>query len=187
MIRVNRELLDYVIKLKDTPVGDRITELEAVKGEKILLQKTHVHAVYLIKEGLTKCYQTIDTGNDFIQEFFGAGEVFGEIEVLTDAISFCTIEALGPLRYFKIPKTAFLELIEQDPKFNSLLLRLLASNVRYAALRHSYNQTHTLEDNIKRLLSEFPQLFEKIAKHDIANYLGISIRSLNRVIQTLES
>lgn len=187
MIRVNRELLDYVIKLKASQGADEVTEHLAKNGDKILIQKTHVHAVYLIKEGLAKCYQTVDTGSDFIQEFFGAGEVFGEIEVLTDDISFCTIEALVPTQYFRIPKATFLQLVQNDSRFNALMLKLLATNVRYGALRHSYNQTHTLEESLKRLLLEFPELFQKISKNDIANYLGISTRSLNRVIKNLKT
>jgi len=185
MIRVNRELLDYLIKRKAAGDHGSITEHIAEIGEKILHQKTHVHSTYMIKEGLAKCFLTLDNGNDFIQEFFGAGEVFGEIEVITGDISFCTIEALVPTTYYKIPKTTFDHWAKTDDVFNTLLLRLLATNIRYAALRHSYNQTHSLEENLKRLLEEFPELLQKISKNDIANYLGITTRSLNRVLKGL--
>lgn len=185
MIRVNRELLDYLIRLKSSGYHSSITEHSAGAGEKILHQKTHVHSTYMIKEGLAKCYLTLDNGNDFIQEFFGAGEVFGEIELITGDISFCTIEALVPTTYYKIPKAIFGQLVKTDATFNDLIMRLLATNIRYAALRHSYNQTHSLEENLKRLLNEFPELLQKISKNDIANYLGISIRSLNRVLKGL--
>lgn len=183
MIRVNRELLEYIIQLKDSGYDDSITEHTAGIGKKILHQQTYVHSLFVIKNGLTKCFLTLDNGNDFIQEFFGAGEVFGEIELITGEISFCSIEALLPTTYYQIPKRVFHQLLIKDAGFNRLLLRLLATNIRYAALRHSYNQTHNLEESLKRLTLEFPELLQKISKKDVANYLGISVRSLNRVLK----
>ncbi len=186
MIRVNKGFLDYVTTLKNADKHSAITEQEAGVGKKIVTEKTTVFFVYVVKAGLAKCYLTEDTGNDFIQEFFGAGEVFGELEMFTQDFSFCTIEALTPIKYYKIPKTAFLNLIKNDSKFNSLVLKLLASKIRYTALRHSYHQSHSLEINLKRLIQEFPDLLQKISKKDIANYLGVTLRSLNRAIKTLE-
>lgn len=185
MIRVNYTFLDYVFKLKTSDYDVLITEHEAVVGEKIITQKTNVHSVYLIKEGLAKCYLTEDTGDNFIQEFFGKGEVFGEIELISHDLSFCTIEALVPTSYFKIPKEVFQDLLKTDRVFNSLLLKLMASKIRYTALRHSYNQTHSLEDNLKRLLEQYPELLTQISKKDISNYLGITVRSLNRVLKEM--
>ncbi len=185
MIRVNCNFLDYIVKLKASDVDCEITEHIAAIGEKIITQKTNVLSVYLIKKGLAKCYLTEDTGNDFIQEFFGAGEVFGEIELITNEISFCTIEALTATTYFKIPKNVFLNLSKNDVVFNTLLLQMMAAKIRYTALRHSYNQSHTIEEKLGKLLEELPDLFQKISKNDIANYLGITVRSLNRVLPIL--
>ena len=185
MIRINRALLNHLIKLKSSGHHDSIAERTAEAGEKMLHQQTHVHSLFIIKEGLAKCFLTLDNGNDFIQEFFGAGEVFGEIELITNEISFCTIQALIPTTYYQIPKKVFHQLLAEDAVFNRSLLHLLATNVRYAALRHSYNQTHSLEDNLKRLLEQFPELLALISKNDIANYLGITVRSLNRVLKKL--
>ncbi len=186
MIRVNQEFLAYIIKLNQLGSFPKMSAHKASIGEQIIRQKTNVLAVYILNNGIAKCYLTEDTGNDFVQEFFGAGEVFGEIEVFTNAISFCTIEALTPMQYFKIPREAFLDLVKNDPIFNRYVLNLMASKIRYTALRHSYHQSHTLADNLKRLLRDFPLLLQQINKQDIANYLGVSVRSLNRVIQSLD-
>ncbi|MEM1258797.1 MAG: Crp/Fnr family transcriptional regulator [Bacteroidota bacterium] len=177
--------MNYLIKLKHSGYHESIKEHTAGVGEKILHQQTYVHSLYVIKEGLAKCFLTLDTGSDFIQEFFGAGEVFGEIELITGDISFCTIETLLPTTYYQIPQVVFHQLLKNDAAFNTLILRLLATNIRNAALRHSYNQTHSLEESLKRLTHEFPQLLQKISKNDIANYLGITVRSLNRVLKAV--
>lgn len=183
MIRINKELLNYLVVLKNSGSHKSIIEYTAGVGEKILCQQTYVRSLYVIKDGLAKCFLTLDNGNDFIQEFFGAGEVFGEIELITGDISFCTIEALIPTTYYQIPEVIFHDLLKNDTVFNTLVLRLLATNIRYAALRHSYNQTHNLEESLRRLTQEFPELLQKISKKDIANYLGTTVRSLNRVLK----
>ncbi|MEX0316036.1 MAG: Crp/Fnr family transcriptional regulator [Allomuricauda sp.] len=184
MIRINTELLNYITRLQRSGNYPMIVEGEAQAGEKIIVQKTKVFALYIIKTGMVKCYHTIDTGTYFIQEFFGEGEPFGEIEIFTGEFSFCTVEALTPISYFKISKTDLEELVKKDAAFNSLLFKMMASKIRYTAVRHSYNQSHSLKLNLKRLTDDFPDLLEKISKTDIANYLGITVRSLNRVLKS---
>ncbi|MDB4293002.1 Crp/Fnr family transcriptional regulator [Maribacter sp.] len=185
MIRINKEFLEYIVRLKNAELQGVIIEKEANVGQKIIGQQTKINAVYIISSGLTKCYLTEDTGTDFIQEFFGEGEVFGEVEMFTNEFSFCSVEAITPLVYFRIAKSDFLNLIEKDFHFNSLVLKLMATKIKYTALRHSYNQSHTLESNLNRLIGQFPELLTNIPKNDIANYLGISIRSLNRTLKYL--
>ena len=185
MIRINKEFLQYIIKLNTLGKHPTITQHRAAAGEKILAQRTSVFAVYVMEKGMAKCYLTEDTGNDFIQEFFGEGEVFGEIEAITNAFSFCTIEALTPVSYFKIPKATFLDVLQSDMVFNQLVLKLMANKIKYTALRHSYHQSHPLESNLKKLLEEFPDMLAQISKNDIANYLGITVRSLNRIIKSM--
>ena len=185
MIRVNSNFLDYIQLLEQGNHKTIIQEKEVEAGGVILSQRTKVFSVIVVKSGLAKCFLTEDTGVDFIQEFFGAGEVFGELEVLNNDFSFCTIQAVSKLSYFKIAKKDFLKLLKEDAKFNRLVLQLMATKIRYTALRHSYNQSHALEDKVKRLLKEYPKLLRTISKSDVANYLGISVRSLNRVLKAI--
>ena len=185
MIRRNKAFLEYISKLHALGKHPTLEMQHASIGEKIIRQRTSVFAVYVMEAGMAKCYLTEDTGNDFIQEFFGEGEVFGEIEAITNAFSFCTIEALTPMSYFKIPKETFLTLLQSDKVFNRQVLKLMENKIRYTALRHSYHQSHPLEANLKKLLQEFPDMLQKISKKDIANYLGITVRSLNRMIQAM--
>jgi CRP-like cAMP-binding protein len=126
---------------------------------------------------------TQDTGTDFIQEFFGEGEIFGEIEMFNNDLSLCSNEAITPLTIFKIQKDDFHMLIDQDKTFSQLILKSLTAKIKYTAIRHSYNQSHTIEANLMRLKRSFPNLNETIPKRDLANYLGITERSLNRVLK----
>ena len=185
MIRVNQEFLNYIRVLKSSEKGGVIETIEARPTERIIGQRAPIFAVYIVQKGLGKCYLTEDSGKDFIQEFFSEGEIFGEIEMFNNDLSFCAVEALTDMVIFKIKKEHFYELLEQDKKFNRLVLKLLAAKVRYTALRHSFNQSYPIETKLVRLREQVPQLTSLISKTDLANYLGITERSLNRTFNNL--
>lgn len=187
MIRKNSALIAYVNRLFQSQKEDLIIEERYDPKAIVLEQRKNVYAAYIIRRGIAKCYQTEDTGTDFIQEFFGEGEIFGEIELFNQDISFCSIEAITELVIYKIPKAYFYQLLEEDKVFNRLLLKALAAKIKYAALRHSYNQSHPIKNNLVRLKEQFPNLYTIIAKKDIVNYLGITERSLNRALNDLEN
>lgn len=187
MIRINQEFLDFIDKCSnDSAFKNLITEQKFRPKEVVIRQESKVLDVYIIKEGIAKCYLTEDTGKDFVQEFFGKGEVFGEVELFNEEFSFCAIEAVTQLSILKISKENFTHLLKKNQEFNWFVLKLLASKVKYKAIRHSFNQSHNTETNLERLTLQFPDLYRVISKKEIANYLGITERNLNRAIKNLK-
>ncbi len=187
MIRINKELLNYVNHLYQLGTEGNIIEQTFEPTEQIIKSGQNVFSVYVIKSGMAKCYLTEDTGNDFIQEFFAEGEIFGEIEAIREDISFCTIEASSPLILYKIPLAYFNELLLKNNVFNRLILKALANKINYKAIRHSYNQSHPVESKLLRLKANFPDFNKLLPKQEIANYLGITVRSLNRTLNDLKA
>ncbi|KYG82354.1 Crp/Fnr family transcriptional regulator [Roseivirga echinicomitans] len=187
MIRINKKFLALIESLLENPAYPNvITEHIFEAGDVILKQNSKVNNVYIVKEGITKCYLTEDTGKDFVQEFFGPGEIFGEVEIFSEAYSFCSIEATTDGSLFKISHTDFAELLDKNKVLNWLMLKSLASKVKYKAIRHSFNQSHNTETNLKRLESEDQNIYNLIPKKDLANYLGVTERNLNRAINSLK-
>jgi len=186
MIRVNNDLANYVNRLHCSKTNDLVTEENVTSKQLIIEQGKQVFSVYIIKSGIVKCYMTQDTGLNFIQEFFGEGGIFGEIEMFNNKASFCSIETITNCSAFKIRKDDFHILLNQDKIFNQLILKALALKVEDKAIRHSHNQSHTIKSNFLRLKKSFPNLNEIIPKKDLANYLGITERSLNRTLNDLK-
>lgn len=186
MIKTNNEFLNYLVEFNRLEPNNGITEIAFNSSERIIEQKRNVHSVFIIKSGIAKCYLTEDTGKDFIQGFLGKGQIFGELELLNTNLSFCAIEAITDMVLFKIPSDHFDDLLEKNKKFNRQILKLLASKIRFTALRSSYQQSHSSLNNFIRLKEMVPELIEKISKRDISNYLGITERSLNRTLNSLK-
>jgi len=185
MIRTNKELFSYITHLVRSGSEHSFSEHHFAPSQKILMEGKNVFSVYIMKSGIVKCFLTTDTGSNFIQEFFGEGELFGEIELMDDCYSYCTIEAIDEVVVYKIQKGDFLKLLDEDKKFNWLFIAALISKLKYKATRHSYNQSHTIEDKLMRLKIKFPDLEKVISKQDIADYLGITLRALNRTIKSM--
>ncbi|WP_062058208.1 Crp/Fnr family transcriptional regulator [Aquimarina longa] len=185
MIRTNPELLSYTETIYHSN-KHHINIEQYNPTEKIIEQNKRYNWVYIIKEGVTKCYLSDEKGKDFIQEFLGKGMEFGEIEVFSNKPSFCCIEAITELIVYKISYTHFNNLLENDKKFNKLIMKAMAEKISYKAPRHSYQQYHPIEENILKIKENFPEFTEVVSKNDLAKYLGITLRSLNRALSNLK-
>jgi CRP-like cAMP-binding protein len=182
MIRTNEELLDYIGKNLSP---NFISQQTYVPYQLLIGQGKRVNKVYIIKSGIAKCFLTDDNGNDFVQEFFGKGEIIGEIEMFNNQVSFCGISAITELTVYVISADNFKYLLDEDKIFNHLILNTLASKIHYMGLRHAHNQLNDVEINILKIKKELPDIFNIIPKKDIAHYLGITLRSLNRATSEL--
>ena len=61
----------------------------------------------------------------------------------------------------------------------------MAKKISYKAPRHSYQQSYPIEDNILKIKELYPGIEKILSKKDIASYLGITMRSLNRTLSDI--
>ena len=154
---------------------------------RIIAQGKRYSWLYVVRKGIAKCYLTDENGKSFIQEFLGEGMEFGEIEVFSGEPAFCDVATITELEVYKISHRHFNGLLETDKKFNRIILNGLALKIKYKAPRHSYQHSYSVEDNILRVQKMFPGFETVISKNDLANYLGITLRSLNRTMAGLRA
>lgn len=186
MIRENKELLNYVDRLFRKGSEEGLIQQTFNPDHLIIQQDTTVRSVYIIIDGIAKCWLTEDNGKDFNQEFFGVGEIFGELEVIKNTLSICNIEAITNMYVYKISTTLFNQLLQKDKVFNRLIIKALAEKVSYTAIRAANQQSYSAECNLKKIMKAYPEPTKLFGKQDLANYLGITLRSLNRMLKKLE-
>jgi CRP-like cAMP-binding protein len=186
MIRQNKELLNYTIKLHQSESDDLVIEQLFSPHQTIISHNKRANYVYIFKKGIAKCYLMEDNGKEFIEEFFGEGEIVGEIEIINNHLNVANIESITDVVVYKIQQDIFCQLLKNDKVFNQLILKALCAKIQYKAIRHSYHQSHSVESNLLRLKRDFPDFIHIIPKQDVANYLGITLRSLNRTLNDLK-
>lgn len=184
MIRYNQELLKCVSEIAEK--NNIITEKQIQAQAKILVQNEAVSYIYIIKEGIAKCYITESNGKDYILEFMGSGEIVGELEILHNAKSLTNIEAISNLQVLRIHRDYFLEMLQQNWQLNLLILKELAQRLAQTSSRASYQQNYPLEYSILKIIYLFSNQPLKLSKKDLADYLGITVRSLNRTLLALQ-
>jgi len=186
MLRTNQPFLDYLEKLYENQDHKENIILKSFeKGEKILTQNEISTKIMLIKSGITKCYFVEENDKEYIVEFLGKGEIIGEIEVIKNVPCLCSIEAITEVSVYSMTIPYFQSLIKNDLILNNLLLDVFADRIFNTSSRASYQQLHTTEHTLSQLL-EVKSKEMKISKEDMAAYLGITVRSLNRAFKELK-
>lgn len=185
MLRINLQFLSYIEALYDGPASKDIILRNYSKGSRLLEQNEASNKVFVIKEGFVKCFNSEQNGKDFIFEFLGKGEIIGEVEALRHMKCICNVEALSDVQVYALPTSFFASLCDRDRQFSHLLLTELAERLANTSSRASYQQLYTVKYALSKLFHLQERQNIKLSKMDMASYLGIDVRSLNRVLKEL--
>lgn len=184
MIRKNEFLLSRMAELEQNPAtGGSINHRQIAAHQRFIHQHEPSHSVYVIRNGIVKCFITAENGKDYIVEFLGEGESIGEIEAIRQMPAICTVEALTPLSVYVIRNEQFLHFLRTHPDFSIAFLELLATRVSNTSIKTAKQQLYTQSEILPQLLHALQSQQIQFTKQDLAEYMGISVRSLNRLLQ----
>ncbi|MGF6929206.1 CRP-like cAMP-binding protein [Chitinophaga sp. W2I13] len=188
MLRTNPAFLHFMEQFTASSAeGEAVAIKTFTAGTRLIRQGDTISHVYIIREGITKCYIEEDNGKDYIFEFLGKGEITGDLEGIRKEKCLCNIEAITPVTAYAIPHTLFSWLLVNNTEFNRLMLEELVIRIRQTCIRASYQQLYPVEYALLRLLALEAEQDIVIPKKDMASYLGITIRSFNRTLKELRS
>lgn len=186
MLRTNQLFLNYLEDLYEKQERkDDIIIRSFSKGERIFTQNENPSKIMLIKDGITKCFFVEENEKEYIVEFLGKGEITGEIELIRNIPCLCSIEAVTDVTVYVVTIPYFKNLIKNDLSLNNLLLDVFAERIVNTSRRASYQQLYAAEHTLAQLLELQAQQKIEISKEDMAAYLGITVRSLNRTLKNL--
>lgn len=188
MLRTNQSFLQFIHQqYQAQPRKEDIVVRHYHPGQKLLNQHEKATKVMCIKDGITKCFFTEENDKAYILEFLGNGEIIGELEYLQNIPCLCHIEALTPVTAYAISIPFFKTLLDKDISLNHLLLNIYAERIVNTASRASYQQLYTVEYSLSKLLDLLNTQEITLSKEDMAAYLGVSVRSLNRSLKNLST
>lgn len=187
MLRTNPSFLTYAEELYERQKRkEDVIIKQYSKGQRLFLQNEEAVKVMFIKEGIVKCFFTENNDKDYILEFLGKGEIIGEIECIRDISCLCTIEAITDVTVYAFSVPYFRSLLVCDLELNKLLMNTFAERIINTSSRASYQQLHTIDDSLSKLLKLQSRIGIELSKEDMASYLGITVRSLNRGLKDLD-
>jgi CRP-like cAMP-binding protein len=185
MILQNEKIFDYLYSLAAT--DDRhITIVHFNKKDLIITQERIVKNIYIIKEGIVKCFISEDSNKNLLLEFLGVGEIIGEVETILNCKNIASIQSVTKSVLYKIDLDYFKNILLKETAFKDLLIHELARRLQKTAIRSSSQQLNTIQSSLANLLCLLKNQDIIFKKTDLADYLGISVRSLNRELKILQ-
>lgn len=151
--------------------------------------------VYNVVSGVAETYQLVSNGERRITAFLFPRDLIGLSE---NGVYVSTAQALTPLVAYRIPVEALEAILERNPRLDIGLLCKLCHE-----LRRSQHHAITISKNdaAARLASfllwidrayvpptrRIGELILPMARHDIADYVGLSVESVSRALHHLEA
>jgi CRP/FNR family transcriptional regulator len=164
-----------------------LNEISVSKGTFLLRPGTRVKHEYFVIKGCLKAYYLDDKGNSNIIQFAIEDWWIGDFDAFYNHNpSRLHIEAIEDSKLVSINYDSLQKIYEEAPVFERYF-RILTTKA-FISLRGRI--LSILEKNTKERYLEFctsyPNIEDRVANYDIANYLGVSPENLSRIRRQLK-
>lgn len=176
---------------------DALLALEAIGSRRSFAHDEEIYAEgapsdcwYKVVSGTVRLCKLMADGRRHIAEFFFAGDCFGLDDNVDRAFS---AEAIGDLVVMRFPRAATERLIDQQPGLARGLCSMTMRNLAHAQTRMLLLGRMTASERVASFLLELSErrdvrrgLDVPMSRSDIADYLGLTIETVCRVLSTLK-
>jgi len=171
---------------------ERVAEIAVTrdfkKGETIFLEGDEGNGFYVVAEGLIKVFKVSADGKEQVLHFFGPGEPVGEVPVFSGEQFPANAEAIAKSRLLFFPRTAFVDLVTNNPSMALNMLAVLSMRLRQFTVQI---ENLSLKEVPARLAAYLIYLAEEqgrddlvtlpISKGQLASLLGTIPETLSRI------
>lgn len=177
------EFLDHC----PTAISGQWIERTFQKGVPILEQGSRPKQVHILKHGLVKAYHTTAKGSLFTFGLFSDGEIFGEIEAFTQSGYIATVEPIVPSEVLTLPLDRFFDWLKRDHKLSLFIQKNLADRLHRISEKAISAMSYPMTYSVLKII-EFQLIQSNHALNSslLAEYLGTSVRAINRVLTNLK-
>ncbi len=169
---------------------DQIRERRALPKEVIIEQDSAPKELFFILKGKMKISHTTLKGKEYLMAVAGPGELVGEVEILTDENHLCSVKAMTECRLGVVDKTTYRNWLGEDHGFSLLVNQALCYRLQKISTRAAMHLTYPLEHSLLRYIRDAVQAAPAqklvVSKKELAEYLGTSPRSINRILKKLQ-
>lgn len=116
----------HVYPIALTPLFNGAAPVRLANNELLYMPEEDSSHVYLIIDGEVRLYKINADGREFTLGIFGAGEMVGETEILTDSGRACYAMARGPAQVLAQDKSEFLQQLQDSPEAALMIIRFVS-------------------------------------------------------------
>lgn len=173
-------LVDFTVKDKDL-IKSAMTLKEVETKTVLVLSDKHTDELFFILKGCVRKYYMKDgeqitinimTENNFIGAF---------TSLITGSKSKETIECLEPCQILILKKSDLDRFYQQIPLMNEFIRKILEQTLIQFQQSLASFVLDKPEERYEKLLSESPEILQRVPQHILATYLGITATSLSRI------
>ncbi len=159
------------------------TEIKTYKKNSFLLEEGCIcDSIGYVNSGMLIYFKTFENGKEITTDFAFEGEwVTDNQSRLNNSPSFINIKTIEDSELLIIKNESLTEIYNRIPKLEKFG-RILMEQAYIKIAQHSINlQVLSAKEHYIHLNLKYPEVFQKIPLHHIANYLGVAPKSLSRI------
>jgi CRP-like cAMP-binding protein len=188
-LQIIRKIIDPIISLSDSEleIFSQTFETQKLKKNEYFLKEGQIcDFIGLVSHGALIYFQTRQNGDEITLHFAFEGDwVNNNLSRLNNSPSNISIKANEDSEILVIKQADISKLYLQIPKMERLG-RILTEQAFIKFVEQTIEfQTLSAKERYVKLLTNHPDIFQKIQLYHIANYLGIDSKSLSRIRKEL--
>ncbi len=174
----------------------QIADLEAICQRRSIGKNTIVinegdasDCLYILQSGRAHALRIDDSGRQFVVNRFGPNDYFGEMSFFDGDLRCATVMTRTPCRLWVLPRRAFLQLASRHPGILWNVNKSLLDKLRIATEQIDALVFKDVYSRLARFLTEHKDeeqmLTEKFTQQELADIVGSSRETINRIITEL--
>jgi CRP/FNR family transcriptional regulator, cyclic AMP receptor protein len=154
--------------------------------------------VIILLRGHVKIVKIAEGGREAIMSVRGEGDLVGELAAIDGGPRSTSVTTLGPVEALLVRQSEFTALLEQRPRVALVILRMVASRLRYAGAQQAQFGTHDVLGRLAQRLLELSERFGvrrergieielPLSQEELASWIGASREAVSKAFQILRS
>ncbi|HET8642436.1 MAG TPA: Crp/Fnr family transcriptional regulator [Pseudonocardiaceae bacterium] len=166
-------------------------------GDRLMSVGEAPDSVLLLTDGLVKVVIGDGDGTDHVLAVRGPGELLGEMSCLEMRPRSATVVALCPVRAFKVPGSAFGELLLSRPQMGRQVARLLSSRLHAANRQRAEVSSYAVCLRLLKAIGELALVFSDesgspgleipLSQDELGQLIGAAQVSVQRALRELRA
>jgi len=165
------------------------TRVQLAAGELLFGEGQPGQAFFLLQQGDVKLFKTAPDGREIVLKLLSPANIFGEVILFENQAYPVSAMALSSATVVRIPRAAFLKLLEDEGLRNAFIGRLMEKQ-RYLTERLVYLTAYDVEERFVRFLIERygrrSDFDVNLSKKEIAALIGTIPETFSRLINRLK-